>query len=124
MKLFGDAKVLQGSVAWASPFRVRFTPNSPASEAAVPQAVPEYDEDGRLFVFRYAGAKPQQYTIERDRIFDYMKRRRLPRESHRQYRRDFRNRVDFFADVRDLTWQSEVAELRPEPVRGIDAEKT
>ncbi|HLI97193.1 MAG TPA: hypothetical protein VKT72_14085 [Candidatus Baltobacteraceae bacterium] len=65
-------------------------------------AVPEFDEDGRLYVFRFARTAPQQCRIDRDRIFEYKKRKKLPDEGQRQIRRDMRNRADFFADVREI----------------------
>lgn len=109
MKIFGEVNVLKGSVTWSRPFRIRVS--APAQEAppgAPPAAVPEFDEEGRIYVFRYAKCAPQAYHIERDRIFEYMKRRRLPDEGQRQFRRDFRNRADFFADVRDIQTPSEL----------------
>jgi hypothetical protein len=110
MKLFGEVNVLRGSVAWVKPFRIRLTPPAQA-EAPSPATAPEFDEDGRLYVFRYARTAPQRYSIERDRIFEYLKRRRLPDAGQRQFRRDLRNRADFFADVRDLQTPAEAVEL-------------
>ena len=107
MKIFGEASVLRGSIVWTKPFRVRLSYPEPIAPAAVPTA-PEYDEDGRLYVFRYARTMPQPYTIERERIFEYMKRRRLPDEGQRQIRRDERNRADFFSDVREIQTPSEL----------------
>jgi hypothetical protein len=107
MKLFGDVSVIRGSVAWPRPWRLRLMPQTrtiappPVVEQPAPLA-PEYDEDGRLYVFRYARVSPQHYQIERDRIFEYMKQRRLPTWIQRQIRRDYRNRADFFADVREI----------------------
>lgn len=109
MKIFGEVSVLRGSIAWTKPFRVRVSHPEPIP-AAAPAAVPEYDEDGRLYVFRFARSVPEQRTIDRDRIFEYMKRRRLPDEGQRQIRRDVRNRADFFADVRELQTPREAAQ--------------
>lgn len=64
-----------------------------AEAAPLPAALPEFVEDGRLYVFRYAAAIPQHY---RDRIFDYIKRRRLPDQGQRQIRRDVRNRAELW----------------------------
>ena len=101
MKLFNEVHVLRGSVAWTRPFRLRLqTPSEAAAPA--PTAREEFDEEGRLFVFRFARSTPQRYSIERDRIFDYLKRRRLPDAGQRRIRRDVRNRADFFSDVRDI----------------------
>jgi hypothetical protein len=111
MKLFGDVNVLRGSVAWSKPFRIHVTPAVAPAEPLAPPAAQEYDEEGRLYVFRYAKTKPERYSIERDRIFDYLKRRRLPDAGQRQIRRDFRNRADFIADVRDLQTPSDPVEI-------------
>lgn len=109
MKLFGDVHVLRGTVAWTRPFKITLTqPTAPPEPIAAP-AAPEYDEDGRIYVFRYAWTKPQHYSIDRDRIFNYMSRRRLPDAGQRQLRRDVRNRADFFADVRELQCHPEVS---------------
>lgn len=110
MRLFGDAKVLQGSIAWTSPFKMRFVQPPPVSEPLPAPALPEYDEDGRLFVFRFARTSPQSYTIERDRIFEYVKSRRLPDAGQRQIRRDVRNSADVFGDLRELTTHPDVRE--------------
>jgi hypothetical protein len=111
MKLFGDVSVLRGSVTWTRPFRLRYTPAaSPPQTLPVPTA-PEFDEDGRLYVFRFARTAPQHYAIDRERIFEYKKRKRLPNEGERQIRRDFRNRADFFADVRDLQTPHDVLDM-------------
>jgi hypothetical protein len=107
MKIFGDVSALRGSIVWTKPFRVRLSHPEPIPAPTPAAAVPEYDEDGRLYVFRYARSIPQPYTIERDRIFEYMKRRRLPDEGQRQIRRDERNRADFFSDVREIQTPSE-----------------
>lgn len=109
MKIFGEVSVLRGSIAWTKPFRVRLSSPEPIPAAATP-AAPEYDEDGRLYAFRYPRSVPRQYTIEFDRIFEYMKRRRLPDEGQRQIRRDARNRADFFADVREIQTPSDPAQ--------------
>lgn len=97
MKLFGEVNVLRGSVAWPRPLRRLVAhETAPAQPPPAPAALPEFDEDGRLYVFRYARSAPEHYCIERDRIFDYMKRRRLPDEGQRQIRRDVRNQADFW----------------------------
>lgn len=103
MRIFGEVNVLRGSVAWTRPFRLRVQrPEVPVVAPAAPAAAPEFDEEGRLYVFRFAKSAPQRCSIERDRLFEYMRRRRLPDEGQRQIRRDVRNRADFFADVREL----------------------
>lgn len=107
MKLFGSAKVIRGSVGWTNPFRIRVVLPGDAPPAPVPAAA-EYDEDGRQYVFRFARTAPRPQTIERDRIFEYMKRHRLPDETDRQIRRDLRNSADVYADLRDLQTHPEV----------------
>ena len=109
MKIFGEVNVVRGSVAWTRPFRLRLTrPSAPAQMPPPAAAVPEYDEEGRLYVSRFARTMPQQYAIERDRIFEYMKRRRLPDAGQRQIRRDARNSGDLYADVRDLEFHPDI----------------
>jgi hypothetical protein len=111
MKLFGDVSVLRGSVTWTRPFRLRYTPAAPPAAQTLPgPAAPEFDEDGRLYVFRFARTAPQQYSIDRERIFEYQKRKRLPDAGQRQIRRDVRNAADFFADVRDIQTPHDVLE--------------
>ena len=107
MRIFSEVNVLRGSVTWTRPFRLRLAHQEPPEPAPAPAALAEFDEDGRLYVFRYANALPQSYQIERDRIFEYMRRRRLPDEGQRQIRRDVRNRADFFADVREIQTPSD-----------------
>ena len=109
MKLFGEVNVLRGTVDWTRPLRIRFHPPTQAARTPEPAAPQEYDEDGRLYVFRYARSAPLHYSIERDRIFEYMRHRRLPDAGQRQIRRDVRNRADFFADVREIQCHSEVS---------------
>ncbi len=108
MRLFGEVNVVRGSVAWTRPFRLRLTRPAAVEMPPAPAAVPEYDEEGRLYVSRFARSLPQQYTIERDRIFDYMKRRKLPDAGQRQIRRDLRNSGDLYADVRDLEFHPDI----------------
>ncbi len=110
MKIFGDVKVLRGSAAWVKPFTIRFTPATTTSETVNAPAVPEFDEEGRLYVFRYSRTAPQQRTIERDRIFEYLKRRRLPDAGQRRIRRDLRNQAELYADLRELQTQPDVIE--------------
>jgi hypothetical protein len=113
MKLFGNAKVVRGSIAWTNPLRLSITlvhrPSALAETAASGEPAAEYDEEGRRYVFRFARTAPQKCTIERDRIFDYLKRHRLPDESDRQLRRDLRNQADLFADIRELQTHPDIA---------------
>jgi hypothetical protein len=111
MKIFGEVNVLRGTVAWTRPLRLRVTPATPPQAEASTPAAPEFDEDGRLYVFRFARSTPQHYSIERDRLFEYIKHRRLPDAGQRRIRRDARNRADFIADVREI--QTESVTLNP-----------
>lgn len=107
MRFFGESKVLRGSILWTKPLKL----NVRVLPAQVPDAeiatTPELDEDGRIWVFRFTHTAPRTYDIDRDRLFAYMKHHRLPSETVRQIRRDMRNAVDFYGDVRDLQTPSE-----------------
>jgi hypothetical protein len=105
MWLFGDVRVVRGTVAWTHPLRLKATlpvTTPPSQVQPVPAAPVEFDEDGRVWVFRYTQALPRAYRIERDRIFTYIRQHRLPGEIERQLRRDARNAADFFTEVREL----------------------
>jgi len=109
MKLFGDdVKVIRGNVGWTNPLRLRISVLHPEDEAAEPdvpaalEAPAEFDEEGRRYVFRFARAVPEQRSIDRDRIFDYIRKHKLPSEGARSYLRDMRNAADFYEDVRDI----------------------
>lgn len=126
MRLFGDTKVLRGSIAWTNPLRLKVTVLPPAvpvqvekpdaQAAPLPLPVPiEYDEDGRQWVFRFARTAPQRYVVDRDRLFEYMKKHRLPNETARQIRRDLRNSADFITDVRDLQTHYDVEQVSKAP---------
>jgi hypothetical protein len=119
MRLFGEARVTRGSIAWTNPLRLRITVFPKPVTGEVPSAIQvpappapaEYDEDGRLFVFRYARTTPKQCAIDRDRIFHYLKKHRLPDEADRALRRDLRNRVELYGDLRDLETHPDVEAL-------------
>jgi hypothetical protein len=120
MRLFGEARVSRGSIAWTNPLRLRITVfPRPAVTEELPRAVEappapvsiEYDEDGRLYVFRFARTAPKQCAIDRDRIFHYLKKHRLPDEADRALRRDLRNQVELYADLRDLETHPDVEPL-------------
>ncbi len=123
MRLFGEARVTRGSIAWTNPLRlcitvltsddeVPHTVDSLPAPAPAPASVPEYDEDGRLYVFRFARSAPKQCAIDRDRIFHYLKKHRLPDEADRALRRDLRNQVELYSDLRDLETHPDI-ELLP-----------
>lgn len=109
MKLFSNS-VIGGTIAWRIPFRLEpgraaVTRSGPPPDVAEPI---EFDEEGRRFVFRYRAASPPAYTVDRDRLFDYMRSKRLPTEADRSFRRDVRNQANFFEDVRDLQTHGDV----------------
>jgi hypothetical protein len=119
MRLFGEARVSRGSIAWTNPLRLRITvfPKpaileelAPAIEAPSLPAPAEYDEDGRLYVFKFARTAPKQCAIDRDRIFHYLKSHRLPDEADRALRRDLRNQVELYADLRELQTHPDIGE--------------
>lgn len=110
MRLFGEARVSRGTIAWTNPLRLRINvlpkPATDGSIANAPETVApvpaEYDEDGRRWVFRFARTVPQQCAIDRDRLFHYLRKHKLPGEADRALRRDLRNQVELYADLRDL----------------------
>lgn len=120
MRLFVDSKALRGSVAWTAPLRLKiavFPPPAPTVAEPTTAAAPaEYDEDGRLWVFRFPRTAPQRYAIDRERIFEYRKRHKLPGEGVRQIRRDIRNAADFYTDVRDIQTHSDVTAQSASPL--------
>jgi hypothetical protein len=73
-----------------------------------PAETPEYDEDGRRFVFRYRPVAPAKYHIDRERLFSYLATHRVPGVRQRSIRRDRRNAVNFYEDVRELQTHAEV----------------
>lgn len=77
---------------------------------ASPEA-PQYDEDGRKYVFRFAAPAPQTYTIDRERIFDYLATHDVPGARARRIRRDQRNAANFYEDVREIQTHSDVEPL-------------
>lgn len=111
MRLFGDS-ILGGTIAWRT-FRLKPrlaavpTPNLPPANA---EPV-EFDEQGRRYVFRFRAAALPEYTVDRDRIFEYVRSKRLPSAADRALRRDVRNSVNFFEDVRDLQTHGDIESL-------------
>jgi hypothetical protein len=118
MRRLENVNVLRGSIAWTNRLRLKIAVFPDAEPQAAPIAPPaqearvERDEDGRVWAFRYPRAQAQGYSIDRDRIFDYLERRRLPGATARQIRRDARNRVDFISDVRDIQTPPDVEPLQ------------
>jgi hypothetical protein len=72
---------------------------------------PEYDEDGRRYVFRFAPVPPVKYNIDRDRLFSYLATHRIPGLFARRIRRDLRNAADFYEDVREIQTHADVLPL-------------
>lgn len=109
MRLFENRKLVAST-----------SPPSPAAGAGSP----EYDEDGRLYVWRFPRSAPERRTIDRDRIYEFVKKRRrtieefprwqplLPTEDTRRYVRDLRNSAHFYEDVRDLQTHTEIRVVR------------
>lgn len=111
MRFFADAKVLRGSISWTNPlrFKISVLPRPAPRNQEVRAEVPaEYDEDGRIWVFRFAPARAQAYAMDRNRIFTYMRTHRLPTEGVRQLRRDLRNTIDLYSGVRELQTHPEI----------------
>jgi hypothetical protein len=78
-----------------------------------PERPKRYDEQGRELVFSFPPPQPRAYIVNRDRIFDFVKRRRnvvvgrpqplLPDANVRRYLRARKNAAaDFYGDVRDI----------------------
>ncbi len=88
-------------------------PNVPCTdeEAVAQTEAPQYDEDGRKYVFRYPVSTPRNYTIDRERIFDYLATHDVPGARARRIRRDLRNRANFYEDIREIQTHAEVEPL-------------
>jgi hypothetical protein len=76
----------------------------------LPQAPrePEFDEDGRMYVFRYHRCEPAPVHIDRERLFEYVHSHKLPKMSDRVRLRDQRNAANFFEDVREIQTHPEI----------------
>lgn len=116
MRLFGEARVSRGSIAW-NPLRLRINVFPAPAEEQIAEPAPEmpavaapieYDEDGRIYVFKFARTVPQRCAIDRDRLFQYIKTHKLPNEADRALRRDLRNQVELYGDLRDLQTHPDV----------------
>jgi len=88
-------------------------PNVPCTneEAVAQSEAPQYDEDGRKYVFVYPKSTPQTYTIDRERIFDYLATHDLPGARARRIRRDLENAANFYEDVREIQTHADVEPL-------------
>ncbi len=80
-------------------------------EAPTQPEAPEFDEDGRKYVFRYPKSSPQTYTIDRERLFEYLATHDVPGARARRIRRDVRNAANFYEDIREIQTHSEVVPL-------------
>lgn len=119
MRLFHTGLIV-GSIT-----RMTIATAKPVQPSVLPSPVPEYDEAGRLYVSRYKPVMPERPIVNRDRIFEFAKKRRrtvddpprwqpvLPTEDTRRFVRDVRNRANFYEDVRDLQTHSEIVAVRP-----------
>jgi hypothetical protein len=74
---------------------------------------PEYDEDGRKYMFRYPKTAVRHYDIDRERIFEYLATHRVPGERSRMIRRDLRNAGSLYEDIRDLETHPDVEIAEP-----------
>lgn len=87
--------------------------NEPCTDEETPAQsdAPQYDEDGRIYVFRYPPSIPERYTIDRERIFDYLATHNVPGARARRIRRDTRNAANFYEDVREIQTHADVVSL-------------
>jgi len=76
---------------------------------------PEFDEDGRRYVFRYKTAAPPRYCIDRERLFRYMRRHALPGPVERRILRDRRNAAGFYEDIREIQTHADVEPIEVTP---------
>ena len=84
-------------------------PSEPTSEQ------PEFDEDGRRYVFRFSQLPPRRYQIDRDRLFFYARTHELPGPRARMIRRDLRNSANFYEDVREIQTHPDVVAVEGDP---------
>jgi hypothetical protein len=80
-------------------------------EAPAQPETPEFDEDGRKYVFRYPKSSGQSYTIDRERIFEYLATHEVPGARARRIRRDLANAANFYEDVREIQTHPDVVPL-------------
>jgi hypothetical protein len=98
------------TIFWTRRTRVIYGVIEKSSDCAT--EAPEFDDEGRRYVFRYASAPRQRYHVDRDRIFDYLATHELPGIRARSIRRDTRNAANFFEDVRELQTHPDIVEIR------------
>lgn len=119
MSLFANVQAIRGTITFRTPAAATpaLEPTQPPLTLA-PEPV-EFDEDGRRYAFRFPHRQPQPVVIDRDRLFEYVRRRRLaadgreplpllPDADVRRYVRDVRNRADFYTSVRELQTHPDV----------------
>lgn len=119
MSLFANVQAIRGTISLRTPAAATpaLEPTKPPV-ALAPEPI-EYDEDGRRYAFRFPRLQPQPVVIDRDRLFEYVRRRRpaadgrrplplLPDSDVRRYLRDQRNRADFFTSIRELQTHPDV----------------
>lgn len=119
MSLFASVQAIRGTISLRTPAAATPAPQStPPPLALAPEPI-EYDEEGRRYAFRFPRRQPQPVVIDRDRLFEYVRRRRpaadgrqplplLPDANVRRYVRDVRNRADFYTSVRELQTHPDV----------------
>jgi len=88
-------------------------------EPVAQSEAPQYDEDGRKYVFRFSTQRPQSYTIDRERIFDYLATHDIPGARARRIRRDLRNAANFYEDVREIQTHADVEPLDELKIRRL-----
>lgn len=103
-----------------------FRPRLVAAPTAQEPELPEFDEDGRRYAFRFPRPARQPIVIDRDRIFEYMASHRLPGPRDRIRLRDERNTANFYEDVREIQTHPDVVVVQEPPrdnVRSIRSRK-
>ncbi len=88
----------------------RNAPCTDEESPAQPES-PQYDEDGRKYVFRYPPSVPRKYTMDRERLFDYLATHDVPGARARRIRRDQRNAANFYEDIREIQTHVDVEPL-------------
>jgi hypothetical protein len=119
MSLFANVQAIRGTILFRTPAAPTPALQTPQPPLTLPAEPIEYDEDGRRYAFRFPPRRPQPVVIDRDRLFEYVRRRRPAADGHRplpllpdadvrRYVRDLRNRADFYTSVRELQTHPDV----------------
>jgi len=118
MSLFANVQAIRGTILFRTPAAATPALQPTPPLALTPEPI-EYDEDGRRYAFRFPPRQPQPVVIDRDRLFEYARRRRhsadgqrplplLPDAGVRRFLRDLRNSADFYTSVRELQTHPDV----------------